>query len=486
MASEAKTVLEKHPDYTANIGFEIHVQLKTESKIFCSCPNKFGQQPNKNICPVCSGNPGTLPILNKKVVDFAIMAGLATNCAITRKNEFSRKHYTYPDLPKNFQITQGEVAICQEGFIEITLEDGSSKKIRINRIHMEEDAGKNIHGEHGESFVDLNRAGTPLLEIVSYPDISSAFEAKAYLSEIKKIVQYLDVSDANMEEGSFRADTNISVRKKSQEKLGTKVELKNINSFRFISQAIDYEIERQVTALEEGEQIYQETRLWDNKKQVSAAMRSKEEANDYRYFTEPDIPPIMIDEEWIKQIKKTLPELPQEKFNRFQKEYDLSSYEAEILIDPLELANFFEETVKISNHPKQVCNWMLRDLLAYLKNNNLSLTQAKITPTLMAEFVSTVEKGIINSKIAQDVFAEMLESGKSPLTIIKEKGLEQISSPEELERIVLEVIAQNKDNVDKYRAGNDKLFAFFVGQSMKATKGKGNPQLINELLKKHL
>jgi len=486
MSNEAKTALEKYPNYAVNIGFEIHVQLKTNTKIFCSCPNKFGQQPNKNICPICSGHPGTLPILNKKVVDFAIMAGLATNCKITTFNQFSRKHYYYPDLPKNFQITQGDIAICQDGYLTINLTDGSTKNIRIQRIHMEEDAGKNIHSETGDSLVDLNRAGTPLLEIVSHPDIASVQEARAYLTQIKTIVQYLGISDANMEEGSFRADTNISVRKKDTKEFGTKVELKNINSFKFISQAIEHEIERQIEDLEEGKRIIQETRLWDTKKQISISMRSKEEANDYRYLTEPDIPPVIIDDNWIENIRKSLPELPREKNLRFQKEYGLNDYEAEILVDDVETANVFEKASKISNLPKQICNWMLRDLLSFLKENKLSLNECKITPENLAEFVSIIEKGIINTKIAQDVFLEMIQSGKTPHQIVKDKGLEQISSPEELEKIVLETLAKNNSQVEEFHKGNEKLFPFFIGQVMKATKGKGNPGMIQEILNKNL
>ena len=486
MTEKINTILEKYPEYEASIGMEVHVQLKTNSKIFCSCKNQFGDQPNKNICHICAGHPGVLPVLNRKVVDFAIMAGLATNCKISPISKFARKHYMYPDLPKNFQITQADVPICLEGHILIDKEDGTTKKIRIIRIHIEEDAGKAIHTHDKESFVDLNRAGTPLLEIVSYPDISSADETKKYLSNLKSIVQYLGISDANMEEGSFRGDVNISVKKKSDKNLGTKVELKNINSFKFIAQAIEHEIERQIELLEEGGKISQETRLWDTKAQKSVYMRSKEESQDYRYLTEPDLPLIIINEDWIENIKKQIPELPQEKLNRFEKEYNLSKYETEILTGDIELANFFEKTVKSCNLPKQVCNWLLRDLLAYLNDNKISLNELKITPENFAELILEIDKGTINGKIAQDVFIEMAKSGKSACVIIKEKDLKQIGSEEELEKIILEIIKNNANQVQKYLDGNERLFQFFVGQTMKETKGKGNPAIIQELLKKHL
>lgn len=483
MAADRKTVLDYYPTYEAVIGIEIHVQLATNSKLFCSCPNSFGETPNKNVCPVCAGYPGTLPVLNKKAVDYAIKAGFATNCKISRVTDFARKHYIYPDLPKNFQITQDDKPICYEGHIPIELEDGTEKHVRLIRIHLEEDAGKNIHNTFSdESFVDLNRAGTPLIEIVSYPDISNAYEAKAYLMRMHSIVKYLGISDANMEEGSFRADTNISVRKRGQKELGTKVELKNINSFKFITQAIDYEIKRQIDLIEEGGTIRQETRLWDTKKQISIAMRSKETAQDYRYFQEPDIPPIIVDEHWIEFLKKDIPELPHHKLKRFQEEYDLSSYETQILISDIELANFFEATVKICNKPKQLCNWILRDLLSYLNENKISLEHCKITPEILAEFINVLDQGIINSKVAQDVFSEMAETGKYPSIIIQEKDLKQIGSQEELENIIKEVLLNNQKIVEQYKSGNTKLFMFLVGQSMKATKGKGNPAIIQDIL----
>ncbi|MCK4265004.1 Asp-tRNA(Asn)/Glu-tRNA(Gln) amidotransferase subunit GatB [Candidatus Babeliales bacterium] len=482
-----KNILDRYPEYESTIGIEIHVQLKTKSKMFCSCQNKFGDRANINICPICSGHPGTLPVLNKKAVDFAIMAGLATNCKIAKTSTFARKHYMYPDLPKNFQITQDDKPICYEGYVTIKTSDEEEKKIRLIRIHMEEDAGKNIHGDQNESFVDLNRAGTPLLEIVSYPDIKNAYEAKTYLRQLHSIVQYLGISDADMEKGSFRADTNISVKKKKDEELGTRVELKNINSFKYIGQAIDYEVERQITLLEENGTVLQETRLWDTHNHKTLPMRKKEEAQDYRYFEEPDIPMLAIKSEQIEAIKKEIPELPDEKYIRLKNQYGVSNYEANILIDQREIADFFEASSQKCKYPKQVSNWILRDLLGYMKEHKLKLKDLKINPEKLAELVTVIEKGIINSKVASHkVFPSMMETGKYPSIIIQEQDLKQIGSKDDLEKIILDIIEKNPDNVQQYRSGKDKLFMFFVGQAMKETKGKGNPKLIQDLLKKHL
>jgi aspartyl-tRNA(Asn)/glutamyl-tRNA(Gln) amidotransferase subunit B len=424
-------------------------------------------------------------VLNKKVVDYAIMLGLATKCKISEVCRFARKHYSYPDLPKNFQITQANQPICQHGTIPIELENQTKKHIRLTRIHMEEDAGKIVHKET-ESLIDLNRAGTPLLEIVSEPDISNAYEAKAYLSRLKTIVQYLGISDADMEKGSFRADVNISVSKKDSKKLGNKVELKNINSFKFITQAIDYEIKRQINLVESGEKVQTETRLWDTKKQMSVFMRSKEETDDYRYVLEPDLPLIIVDQTWLNTMKEQLPELPHEKLNRFIKEYNLTLYEAELLTSNISIANFFEHVVGICKNPKITCNWLLRNVLAFLKEKKLTLQNSNITAPYFAELIIALDKGIINTKTAQDVFLEFAQTGKAPTQIIKEKNLEQIGSEKELEQIVLEIIKKNQDQVQKFLAGNERLFMFFVGQAMKATKGKGNPNIIQKLLKKHL
>lgn len=486
MTKKFPNILDCYPEYEANIGMEVHVQLKTKSKIFCSCPNQFGAQPNKNICPVCAGYPGVLPVLNRKVADYAIMLGLATKSKIARVSEFARKHYIYPDLPKNFQITQDTRPICSEGHVTIDLPDATEKQIRLIRIHIEEDAGKNIHAAGNESFVDLNRAGTPLLETVSYPDIANAYEARAYLTRLRAVVQYLGISDANMEEGSFRADVNISVRKKGATELGQKVELKNINSFKFIANAINYEIERQIDLVESGKEVAQETRAWDERQGRTVFMRSKADAFDYRYFPEPDLPLLIIDDEWMERIRKELPELPHQKYHRFQDQYDLSANDAEILISQPELTEFFEKTAALCKKPKQVCNCMLRNLLAYLNENKLNLPECKIKPETLSELIIEIEQGIINTKTAQDVFLEMAETGKYPSIIVQERGLKQISSAEELEPIILNIINSNPKQVEQYKGGNERLFTFFIGQAMKETKGKGNPKIIKELLDKHL
>ena len=486
MAHEIKNILDKYPDFKANIGIEVHVQLKTNSKIFCSCPNNFGDRPNQNICPICAGYPGVLPVINKKVIDFALMACIATNSKITQTCWFDRKHYMYPDLPKNYQITQDKAPICTNGFVPIELPTGDIKNIRLTRIHMEEDAGKNIHGEQNESFVDLNRAGTPLIEIVSYPDISNSNEAKLYLNRLRSIVQYLGISDANMEEGSFRGDVNISVRRSDEEKLGTKVELKNVNSFKFIANAIEYEIERQIKSIKNGEKIDQETRGWDSKENKSFVMRSKEEAADYKYFKEPDLPLIVIDDNWINKIKTEIPELPHEKISRFKKEYNLTSYEAEILTSEVDIANFFEHACKLNNLPQKNSNWILRNVLGFLNDNKINLNQSKITVQNFSELVLAIESGKINSSVAQEVFLEMTTSGKSPNLIIKEKNLEQIDNIQELEEIIKNIVKNNPEEVKTYLSGKDRLFGFFVGLAMKETKGKGNPKLIQELLLKYL
>lgn len=486
MSSEVKSVLDRYPEYAATIGIEVHVQLKTESKIFCSCPNKFGQTPNTNICPVCTGHPGVLPVLNKKAVDYAIIAGLATNSTIASVCAFARKHYMYPDLPKNYQITQADDPICSAGYVPIETADGAEKHVRLVRIHMEEDAGKNTHASTSHSCVDLNRAGTPLIEIVSQPDINTPDEARMYLTRLRAIVQYLGISDANMEEGSFRADINISVKKKEAKELGTKVELKNLNSFRFIANAIEFEIERQIELLNEGKRITQESRQWDNKNNISIFMRSKEEAQDYRYFMEPDLPELHIDAAWIERLRATLPELPQIKFRRLQDAYGLSSYEADIITQDKALADFFERATDLCKSPKQVCNWMLRDLLGYMKEHKLELATIKMTPALLAELVKALDQGVINSKVTQDIFIEVMETGKSPLAVIQAKGLQQVESLDILEPIVKAIIEKNADAVAKYKAGNTKLFGFFVGQAMKETQGKANPKILNNLVQKYL
>ena len=478
------SVLTKYPLYEAVIGIEVHVQLTTVSKIFCGCPNQVRAEPNANICPICAGHPGTLPVLNYNVVADAIKAGLATKSCIQTISEFARKHYFYPDLPKNYQITQADNPICTNGIIAIRLEDDTVKNIRLIRIHIEEDAGKNIHAGE-ESFIDLNRAGTPLLEIVSYPDIENSHQARAYLKSLRNLVMYLDICSGNMEEGAFRADTNISVRKKGAQKLGTKCELKNINSFKFIGDAIEYEIERQITLLESGQAVVQETRLWDTKNHITVPMRSKEEAADYRYLPDPDLPLIQVNQEWIDRIKKELPELPDEKFKRLTTEHGLSVYEAEILINDKELADYYE-AVYNAYQSKQSINWIIRDVMGYIKDQKITLAEFKVTPIYLAHIIKLIEQGTINNRSAQEVFQEVAKTGKNPIDIVRELGLEQIGDTGELEAIIQEIVKQNPVQAAEYKAGKEKLFGFFVGQAMQKTKGKGNPQVINELLKKHL
>ncbi len=481
----AESILDHYPDYETNIGIEVHVQLNTKSKIFCSTANRFIPDANEHICQICTAQPGSLPVLNKKVVDYAILAGLATNCKIAPISTFARKHYFYPDLPRNYQITQNDKPICTEGFVAIKLEDGSVKKIRLIRIHMEEDAGKNIHApQTNESLVNLNRAGTPLLEVVTYPDISNAYEAKAYLKQLHAIVRYLHISTANMQEGAFRADTNISVRKKGQKELGTRCELKNINSFKFISDAIEYEIERQIELVESGQPVKQETRLWDTVNKKTVAMRSKEEAADYRYFQDPDLPLVEVNQEWIERTRARLPELPYEKSQRFVKE-GLSEYEAEILVDDSELANYYEKAIA-AYKSKSIVNWILRNLLGYLKDKKINLNECKVTPEKLAEIVQLLEEGVINNHAAQQVFEIVAQTGQGPKEVVEQKGLKQVGSVDELDKIVTEIIIQNPKQVEQFKSGNERIFGFFVGQAMKKTQGKGNPRIIQELLKKKL
>lgn len=481
MADIVPNSLTRYPGWEATIGIEVHVQLNTHSKIFCSCPVNFGQEPNTTICPICVGHPGTLPVLNKAVVESAIMAGVATGCTISRVSEFARKHYMYPDLPKNYQITQGEIAICMNGGIPTETIEGAEKRIGIFRIHMEEDAGKSMHMPHGKSYVDLNRAGTPLLEIVSAPDIANAHEAKGYLSNLRLIMQYLGISDVNMEEGSFRADINISVKRVSDTKLGTRAEVKNVNSFKFIGQAINYEIERQIELIESGERVKQETRLWNEKDQKTIRMREKGDADDYRYFTEPDIPPVVIDDAWYARVVSRIPELPLAKKVRFMTAYALSAYDADLLVQEPALAHYFEEVLSTGASPKLSANWILRDVLGLLKEHKLTLASCPVTPALLGELVRALDANEINSKVAQDVFAEMAQTGKGARAIIAEKGLGQVSDVGALRSVCEAIVAANAESVAKYRAGDTRVFGFFVGQAMKATGGKGNPKLLTEI-----
>lgn len=475
-------------EYEAVIGLEVHAQLLTDSKIFCGCSTKFGAEPNTQTCPVCLGMPGVLPVLNKRVVEFALRLAIATNSKINRFSQFARKNYFYPDLPKNYQISMYELPLAEHGYIQI--KNGEQiKTIRIKRIHMEEDAGKNIHDEAitgGDySFVDLNRAAVPLLEIVSEPDMNSPQEAVLYLKNLRNIVMYLDICDGNMQEGSFRCDANVSVRRKGEKELGVKTEIKNMNSFRFIERALTYEIERQIKALERGEKIVQETRLWDEKAGRTYSMRTKEYAHDYRYFPEPDLLPLIIDDRWIEEIKSTLPELPEQKTERFKREYGLPDYDVNILVSSKELARYFEKCVKLYPKPKIVSNWLMTELLR-LVNLEENASKIPVSPENLVEILKLIDDGIISGKIAKDVFEECFKSGKKPAEIVQEKGLVQISDEKEIERIAREVMERFPKQVEEYRSGKEKIIGFLVGQIMKATHGKANPQKANEILIKLL
>ncbi len=476
--------------YEAVIGLEVHTQLMTKSKIFCSCSAKFGATPNTNTCPVCQGMPGVLPVLNKQVVEFAIRTGLATNCQIANHNVFARKNYFYPDLPKAYQISQYELPIAEHGWLDIKLSD-RIKKIGITRIHMEEDAGKLLHEYPGEapgkfSYVDFNRCGVPLMEIVSEPDLRAPEEAREYLIRLKNVLEYLEVSDCNMEEGSLRCDANISLRPVGQPEFGVRAEIKNMNSFKNVQRALEYEIERQTMLLESGQEVVQETRLWNADKSMTFSMRSKEEAHDYRYFPEPDLIPISVGEEWIQRIKDKLPELASNKQKRFVKQYELPEYDAEVLTNSKHLAHYYEECVNLFPQPKVVSNWIMRDILRQLTQSDTDIRDCPVTPKHLADMLTLIDNKTISGKIAKTVFEEMYATGKMPAEIVKEKGLIQITDTGQLDEIIERIMAENPGPVEQYRGGKTKTFGFFVGQVMKATKGKANPQLVNELLKKKL
>lgn len=471
-------------EFETVIGLEIHAQLKTQSKIFCSCSTAFGSPPNTNTCPVCLGLPGVLPVLNKKVVEFAIRLGLATNSVINRFSQFARKNYFYPDLPKGYQTSQFDLPIIGKGQIEIEV-DGRKKTIGITRMHMEEDAGKLLHDEfEPTSHVDLNRTGTPLLEIVSEPDLRSPAEAAAYLKKIHAILRYLDICDGNMQEGSFRCDANISLRPYGQEEFGTRTELKNMNSFRHVQSALEYEERRQRDLLLEGERIVQETLLWNPDKNCTESMRGKEDAHDYRYFPCPDLVPVEISEEWIEEIRHSLPELPDQRRLRIAEEYSLPEYDAVLLTADRDLADFFEETVRGGAPAKKASNWIMTELMRELKGEPLASCPVKAGQ--LATLLMMVEKNTISGKIAKTVFQTMMESGKDPETIVREKNLVQVSDSGELLMLVREIIANNPSQVEEFRNGKTKLMGYFVGQLMQKTKGKANPGLANELFAREL
>ncbi len=475
--------------YEAVIGLEVHAQLKTKSKIFCFCSTQFGSKPNQNTCPICLGMPGVLPILNREVVAFTIKMGLATNCSIASFCRFARKNYFYPDLPKGYQISQFELPLCQKGNVTINLNE-NTKKIGITRIHMEEDAGKLIHGENlgqpDSSYVDFNRTSLPLIEIVSEPDIRSSEEAREYLLKLKATLEYLNICDCNMEEGSLRCDANISLRPEGEEKLGTKTELKNMNSFRNVQRAIEYEIKRQTHILDNDEKVIQQTRLWDTGKNETILMRTKEEAHDYRYFPDPDLVPIVVNDEWIEKIRKDLPELPDEKRKRFVKQYKIPEYDAGVLTSSRPLADYYEQCLEMFPHPKSTSNWIMSDILRVLKRDDKEIMDCPVTPKHLTDMLKMIENRTISSKIAKTVFEEMYSSGIPPVEIVKKKGLVQISDEDSILKIIQDVLNKNQVEVEAYRNGKTKLLGFFVGQVMKETQGKANPALVNKLLKENL
>ena len=476
--------------YEAVIGLEVHTELQTTTKIFCGCKTSFGAEPNTNVCPVCLGLPGVLPVLNKRVLEFAVRAGLALNCEISRFSKFDRKNYYYPDLPKNFQTSQFDLPICERGHLDIEV-NGEKKQIRITRAHMEEDAGKLVH--HGTSItdsdyslVDYNRTGTPLLEIVTEPDMRSAKEAVAYLEKMRAILQYIGISDCRMEEGSLRCDANVSVRPVGQKELGTKTEIKNINSFKGVEKAIEYEALRQAEILEDGGKIIQETRTWDEKEGVTKSMRTKEEANDYRYFPEPDLAPFTVSEEYIEDIRKTLPELPDERRERYIANFGLSSTDAQYMTNDKDTSDYFEKVVAAGADPKPSVNWIMGEFASQLSNAGIEIAKAPVTPENLAKLLALIAKGTISGKIAKKVFAEMWKDGADPEEIVKAQGLVQISDTGALKELVVKVIANNPKAVEDFKAGKKKAVGALVGQIMKETKGKANPKVINELLNDEL
>jgi aspartyl-tRNA(Asn)/glutamyl-tRNA(Gln) amidotransferase subunit B len=474
-------------EFDAVIGLEVHVQLNTQSKIFCSCSTQFGAQANTQVCPVCLGLPGVLPVLNKEVLKKAIQAGLALNCKIASYSKFDRKNYFYPDLPKAYQISQYDKPICYDGYIEIAT-DHVIKKIGITRLHMEEDAGKNIHSEDSDykvSYVDFNRTGVPLIEIVSEPDINTPDEAYQYLQNLRSILKYIEVSDCNMEEGSLRCDVNVSLKPKGSTTFGQKVEIKNLNSFRSVKLALEYEIERQKKMLLQNEKIVQETRLWDSDRNITFSMRSKEEAHDYRYFPEPDLPPIEISWEFIEQLKNELPELPHQKRIRFMQQYGLPEYDAQVLTTTRQLASYYESVVADGAQPKKASNWIMSEVLAKIDDPE-TIDSFIVKPKDLAILLKRIDDATISGKIAKTVFEEMLETGKNPDTIINEKGLRQVTDTGAIESIIDEVIKNNPKSVEDYKNGKDKALKFLIGQVMKESKGKANPQMVNDILIKKL
>lgn len=488
-ASEQGVAPEVLAKYEAVIGLEVHVQLQTKTKIFCACSTRFGDAPNYNTCPVCLGLPGSLPVLNKKAVEMGIRASLALNCTVHDHSRFARKNYFYPDLPKGYQISQFELPLATNGYVDIEV-DGSRKRIGITRLHLEDDAAKNLHEGFSQSatkaYIDYNRGGTPLSEIVSEPDMRTPEEAYAYLTTLRQILLYTAVSDCNMEEGSLRCDANVSVRLRGAKEFGTKVEVKNLNSFRFLQKALEYEIERHIGVIEGGGRISQETRLWNQNENYTVSMRSKEKAHDYRYFPEPDLLPIHVSDAWREEIRKSLPELPEAKRARFVAAYGITPYDAGVLTGSQELADYFEAAVKAGAPGKSAANWMQTELLRRLNDSGKEISASPVTPVALAELLQVVESGKITNNVAKKVFATMFESGRNAADIIASEGLGAQVSDSAIEQAAREVIDKNPENVAKFKAGNEGVFKFFVGQVMKATKGQANPQAINDVLRKLL
>ena len=469
-------------EYEVVIGLEVHAELATNTKMYCNCSTEFGADPNTHCCPICTGMPGVLPVLNKKVVEYAVKAGLATNCEISRFSKQDRKNYFYPDLPKAFQTSQYDLPLCEHGHLEFDV-NGTKKKVGITRIHIEEDAGKLIHDAYtGATLVDMNRCAVPLIEIVSEPDIRSADEAVGYMQTLKSILEYLEVSDCKMQEGSLRCDVNLSVREKGSTTFGTRTETKNLNSFKSIKDSIEFETKRQIEELENGGVIYQETRRFDDAKGIGYAMRTKEDANDYRYFPEPDLAPIVLSDEYVENIKNNLPEMPHVKKERYVTEYSLPEYDADILTSSKHTANFFEEATKICNNPKAVSNWLMVDFTKKLNDAEIEITDCKITPENLAHLIMLIDKGTISSKIAKKVFDEMFETGKDANKIVEDNGMVQMSDEGAIKEIVEKVVENNPKSIEDYKAGKDRALGFLVGQVMKETHGKANPGVVNKLL----
>jgi aspartyl-tRNA(Asn)/glutamyl-tRNA(Gln) amidotransferase subunit B len=480
-----------NPAYEPVIGLEVHAQLKTASKAFCGCSTRFGDNPNSNVCPVCLGMPGVLPVMNRQVVEFTLLMGLTTHCSIRPRSSFARKNYFYPDLPKGYQISQFDEPICSKGWVEFEMPDGSRRRVGITRIHMEEDAGKSIHDLDIDSLVDLNRCGVPLIEIVSEPDIRTPAEASKYLQTIRQIVTYLGICDGNMEEGSLRCDANVSVRKVGAKEFGTKTEVKNMNSFRFVERAIEFEINRQIEVLESGGRVVQETMLWDSAQGVAVPMRSKEEAHDYRYFPEPDLVPVVVDEAWIARAQASLPEFPEVRRDRYISSFRLPKYDADILTAEKPLADYFEAVVgglskKNDETVKLASNWTMTEVLRVVNERQVDPSELPVTPKRLASMIDLILDGTISGKIGKEVFEEMLTSDQDPGEVVKRKGLVQISDSGAIETTIDEILAANPAEVEKYRAGKQQVFGFFVGEVMKRMKGKANPKVVNDVLRKKL